>query len=74
VTVVNRREHTQGRTRPPGVSLSRDAAHPRDDRAGVECRGSRGLTTRFAGVTAPRDCSTIASGNPLDPVTIQPAG
>ncbi len=32
------------------------------------------LATRFAGVTAPSDCSTIAPGNPLNPVTVQPAG
>jgi hypothetical protein len=32
------------------------------------------LATRFAGVTALSDCSTIAPGNPLNPVTVQPAG
>ncbi len=32
------------------------------------------LATRFAGVTAPSDCTTIAPGNPLNPVTVQPAG
>jgi hypothetical protein len=32
------------------------------------------LATRFAGVTAPSDCSTIAAGNPLTPVSLQPAG
>ncbi len=32
------------------------------------------LGTRFAGVSAPSDCSTIAPGNPLNPVTVQPAG
>lgn len=32
------------------------------------------LATRFAGVTAPSDCSSIAPGNPLIPVTVQPAG
>ncbi|MGH2908014.1 MAG: lipase family protein [Solirubrobacteraceae bacterium] len=32
------------------------------------------LAGRFAGVAAPSDCSTIAPGNPLDPVTVQPAG
>ncbi len=32
------------------------------------------LATRFAGATAPSNCSTIAPGNPLNPVTVQPAG
>jgi hypothetical protein len=32
------------------------------------------LAGRFAGIAAPSDCSTIAPGNPLDPVSVQPAG
>jgi hypothetical protein len=32
------------------------------------------LALRFAGVAAPNDCSSIPPGNPLDPVTVQPAG
>jgi hypothetical protein len=31
------------------------------------------LTTRFAGTTAPQDCSTIAPGNSLAPVTLESA-
>ena len=32
------------------------------------------LADRFAGQSAPNDCSTIAAGNPLTPVTYQPPG
>jgi len=32
------------------------------------------IASRFAGVSAPSDCPSIAPGNPLDPVTVQPAG
>jgi hypothetical protein len=32
------------------------------------------LATRFTGVAAPSDCSSIAAGNPLNPVAVQTAG
>ncbi len=32
------------------------------------------LATRFTGAAAPSDCATIAPGNPLTPVSVQPAG